>query len=171
MANTYGNSGNRWWVGLNSGSDSTFSGADATGTPGAYQSLPSGNASDDALFAAAAAYNKAHPIAPNTISVEHILWYNITGPYASQSDANAAIAGVQQQNPAPGLAQQFHFTNPFSSIEQALSAFYDILTNYKMWRSLGWLVLGIILMIAGLALWLKEEFGKQIASFVFPEVA
>lgn len=59
----------------------------------------------------------------------------------------------------------------FTSTENALSGFYDVLTNGKMWRSLGWLLLGIVLMILGLALWLKDQFGSQLSSFLFPEVA
>lgn len=36
----------------------------------------------------------------------------------------------------------------------ALSAFYDKVTDGKMWRSLGWLVLGVVLIVIGLVLWL-----------------
>ena len=38
----------------------------------------------------------------------------------------------------------------FSSVANALSAFYAEVTNGKMWRSLGWLLLGVILMFAGI---------------------
>ena len=41
----------------------------------------------------------------------------------------------------------------FSSVQNALTGFYDVLTNGKMWRSLGWLVLGAIFMLIGI-LWL-----------------
>lgn len=59
----------------------------------------------------------------------------------------------------------------FSSIEHALSAFYDVLTNGKMWRSLGWLILGVLLMVAGIALFLRKQIGSTIAGTLFPEVA
>lgn len=34
----------------------------------------------------------------------------------------------------------------------ALIAFFTTITDYRMWRSLGWLLLGIIMIAAGLAL-------------------
>jgi len=37
-------------------------------------------------------------------------------------------------------------------------------SDYRMWRSLGWLILGIVIMGAGIALWSK----KAIASTVLP---
>lgn len=146
MANTYGANGNRWWVAINTGSDSTFSGADPFGAPGHYQAVPSGNATDDALFAGAAGKG-------NTVSIEHILWSNVNGPFPSQTAANKAINGIQAKNPAPGLAQQFGA--PFSSVQNALTAFYRAVTNGKMWRSLGWIVLGLVMIIMGVSLWIK----------------
>jgi hypothetical protein len=86
--------------------------------------------------------------------VENVSWYNIRGPYTTQAAANAAIPAIQRAAPAPGEVQQLTGVS-FGSIEQALTAFYDVLTNGKMWRSLGWLVLGIVLMVAGLGWWLK----------------
>lgn len=58
----------------------------------------------------------------------------------------------------------------FSSVQNSLTGFYDVLTNGKMWRSLGWLLLGVLLMIAGLSLWLKGQVGGQLRSFLYPEV-
>ena len=45
----------------------------------------------------------------------------------------------------------------FSSTENALSAFYDVVTNGKIWRSLGWLLLGILLIFIGLWLWVGPK--------------
>jgi hypothetical protein len=105
MANVYGNSGNRWWVGLNVGSDqSTVFGTSSLLSPVGYESLPSGNAVDDAKFAAAAAVDKAG--VPVTISVENVSWFNINGPYTTQAAANAAIPAIQKAHPAPGAVAQ-----------------------------------------------------------------
>lgn len=164
MPTTYGNSGNRWWVGLNVGSDqSTVFGTGSILSPNGYESLPSGNAADDAQFAAAAAHN-AGGGTPNTISVENVKWFNIRGPYPNQAAANAAIPAIQKAHPAPGEVQQVTAGGQpsaaaggginFSSIQNALTAFYDKVTDGKMWRSLGWLLLGILLIIAGLILWI-----------------
>ncbi len=40
---------------------------------------------------------------------------------------------------------------------EALVTFFAYLTNVAMWRSLGWLLLGVALMILGLALFLKDQ--------------
>ena len=45
-----------------------------------------------------------------------------------------------------------------------LKAVWLNVSDYRMWRSLGWLVLGIIIMGAGIAMWSK----KAIASAVLP---
>jgi hypothetical protein len=50
----------------------------------------------------------------------------------------------------------------FTDTAHALAAFYDKITDYKMWRSLGWLVAGFLLMIAGVALLLKGTIKSQI---------
>lgn len=163
---TYGNSGDRWWVGLNVGSDqSTIFGTGSILSPNGYESLPSGNASDDAQFAAAAAYNKAHPTKPKTISVENVSWFNIRGPYPTQAAANSALPAIAAANPAPGEFQQVTGGGQqnaaqgaginFSSITNALTAFYRAVTNGKMWRSLGWLLLGLLLILFGASLWIK----------------
>jgi hypothetical protein len=97
---------NRWWVGLNVGSDqSTLLGTASFLSPNGYESLASGNLADDAKFAAAALTDKATS-KPVTISVEGVSWYNINGPYSTQAEANAAIPAIQKAHPAPGEAQQ-----------------------------------------------------------------
>lgn len=84
----------------------------------------------------------------------------VTGPFSTQAAAQATIPVGSQTGPggptAPGLGP----SNPlavFSSITNALSAFYDVLTNGKMWRSLGWLLLGVALIGAGLYLWIGPK--------------
>jgi hypothetical protein len=154
--------GNRWWVGLNVGSDqSTIFGTGSILSPNGYEPVGSGDATDDALFAAAAAYN-ATASKPNTISVQGVKWFNIRGPYSSYDQAAAALPAIAAANPAPGEVQQVTAGGQqsaaagggvnFSSIQNALTAFYDKLTDGKMWRSLGWLLLGALLIIIGLAL-------------------
>lgn len=48
----------------------------------------------------------------------------------------------------------------------ALVVFFATLTDYTMWRSLGWLLLGIVLIGAGLALFARNEIIPGIASAV-----
>ena len=175
MANTYGDSGNRWWVGLNVGSDqSTIFGTGSILSPNGYESLPSGNASDDAQFAAAASYDASNPSKPKTISVENVSWFNINGPYPTQAAANAALPGIAKQNPAPGEFQQITAGGQqsaaqggginFSSIQNALTAFYDKVTDGKMWRSLGWIILGVVLMFIGIMVLLRKPIEGAVGT-------
>lgn len=48
-------------------------------------------------------------------------------------------------------------SDALSGVAGAISAFYQVLTNTAIWASLGWLVLGVGLMILGLALWLGKD--------------
>lgn len=106
MANVYGGSGNRWWVGLNVGSDQrNVFGMSTFASPNGYESLPSGNAADDAKFMAAAIKDKTAGN-PGTISVENVSWYNVNGPFPTQAAANAAIPAIQKSHPAPGEISQ-----------------------------------------------------------------
>lgn len=163
---TYGSGGSRWWTGQNigeTGSGSTIFGTPSGGfvnpfIPSGYESLPSGNAADDAQFAAAAVKNKnnSHPV---TISVENVQWYNIQGPYATQAAANAAIAGItvppegvtgqvasdNSGNPLGGIVS-FAGTilNGFTTVFSGLSGTNIIIRGAKI-------VIGAVVMVIGLA--------------------
>jgi len=175
MANKYGDGGNRWWVGQNigeGGSQKTILGTPSLGalnpfSPSGYQSLPSGNAADDAKFAAAAKKNKGSTN-PNTISVENIQWFNIQGPYTTQPLANAAIPAIQKANPSPGVLGQVakdNSSNPLgaaaniaSDATQAGSTaigtvenFLQGLTSRNLWIRVAKITIGGAILIVGLA--------------------
>lgn len=155
MANIYGDKGNRWWVGLNIGSDqSTVFGTGSKLSPVGYESLPSGNAADDAKFAAAAVKDKS-AASPVTISVENVSWYNINGPYPTQAAANAAIPAIQNAHPAPGEASQLVDAatgQPQSSNSAAgLTTLLHELTSEGTWIRVAKVVVGSALVIVGLA--------------------
>lgn len=82
---------------------------------------------DNATVGQAIAYVKAH-------------YPGDTAPTTSDAQANANAEAT--------------VTGGFSSVSNALTAFYRKVTDGKMWRSLGWLLLGIALIIAGLVLWI-----------------
>lgn len=44
-----------------------------------------------------------------------------------------------------------------SDIGAALIAFFATITDYTLWRSLGWMLLGIALIGGGVVLWVKTE--------------
>lgn len=84
-----------------------------------------------------------------SLAIQYNGQQNLYGPYNSKADAETAVSSgtAKPQNAgAPALP------TPFSDVAHALSAFYDVLTNGKMWRSLGWLLLGVLLMITGIGL-------------------
>lgn len=164
MPNTYGDSGNRWWVGLNvgeTGSQSTVFGTPSIAslnpfTPSGYESLPSGNAADDAKFAAAAKANKGSS-KPGTVSVENVNWYNIQGPYTTQAAANAAIPAIQAANPAPGVLGQVAADNSSNPLGAAASGFSSVtgllsaLGNANLWIRIVKVVAGGAILVIGLA--------------------
>lgn len=168
MTNTYGNSGNRWWVGMNigeTGSQRTIFGTPSVNIlrPSGYESLPSGNAKDDAQFAKAAKANKGSK-KPSTISVENIQWFNIQGPFATQAKADAAIPAIQKANPAPGVLGQVAKDNGSNALGKAakavqdagsalssLDSFIGALGDINLWVRVAKVVVGSIILIVGLA--------------------
>jgi len=45
--------------------------------------------------------------------------------------------------------------NSFTDVGIALLAFFEEITDYRLWRSLGWLLLGLLLTALGVVSWLK----------------
>lgn len=56
----------------------------------------------------------------------------------------------------------FGALSDLGKIGAVLKSIYDAVTNGKMWRSLGWLLLGIILIIFGLIMWLGKDAVKSL---------
>lgn len=101
------------------------------------------------------------------------------GPFKTKAEADASITKHQKETPHGSTVTYSHespqqqagvpgLSNPLSGIDQIgadLEAFYKDITDGKMWRSLGWLVLGLTLVIAGIFLWLK---GSNLIPDVMP---
>jgi len=105
-----------------------------TGTGWHELNIPAGD-----TFAQAAAYvAKTSPGTPAPTQSASQGAKNVTASYAAQATGGS-----------------------FSSVQNALSGFYDKVTDGKMWRSLGWLLLGIALMIAGVALWIGPSAARR----------
>ena len=155
MAATYGDGGNRWWVGLNVGSDqSTILGVSSILSPVGYESLPSGNAADDAKFAAAAKKDAVSPSSPVTISVENVSWFNIHGPYPTQKAADAALPAIAKANPAPGELSQLYdaaTSKPQSNNVAGLANLIGELTSSGTWIRVAKVIIGGVLVIVGVA--------------------
>jgi len=151
---------NRWWLGQNvgeSGSQSTVFGQPSSFgqiKPSGYQSLPSGNTSDDMAFAVAAKKNAAGgPGTPVTISVENVEWYNIRGPYTTQAQADAAIPGIQAAHPAKGAASQAARNTGTPDVTGAITdvnEFLSRLTSINTWIRVAEFVIGAALITVGI---------------------
>jgi hypothetical protein len=76
----------------------------------------------------------------------------LQGPQTGQSAVSqgAADASGSIDASVPGVA--------------AFSAFFAYLTNVAMWRSLGWLLLGVAMMILGVALLLRKSVETTIGA-------
>lgn len=92
---------------------------------------------------------------------------NITGPYDTKAAAQAAVKnGDSKANPPVNVSGN---VNPFSGISDighalsGIGAFFDdawkMATNWRMWASLGWLLLGLALIFIGGGLWLNKSLG------------
>jgi hypothetical protein len=84
----------------------------------------------------------------------------LTGPEGLLQQGASDIAGDITGEAAGALPgspdQSVPLPNPLSGIDRAgavAEAFFKRLTDAAMWRSLGWIVLGLTLMIMGLRLW------------------
>jgi hypothetical protein len=163
MPDTFGNSGNRWWVGWNHAQGDKAAFPSLSG-PNGYEAFPSGSAADDAAIVKAGV--------GGTVSLHNITWDIKGGPYPTKAAAVAAIPAIQSSSPAPGTAAQATGISvpSFGDVASALSAFYAKVTDGKMWRSLGWLALGVLLIIFGLVLWLgpgalkASPYGRAISA-------
>lgn len=72
-------------------------------------------------------------------------------------------AGAQAQvasNPSTAAKGAVAAVNPLSGLEGISRVLGDVgtaLTDGKLWRSLGWLVLGVLLLFTGVFLWMKSQ--------------
>jgi hypothetical protein len=147
-----------WFVGDNQTGGITAL-VNPAGKTNGYQAIPPGSAADQAKFLAAATANKGST-SPSTISVENISWYNVQGPYATEAQANAAIAGIQKATPAPGEAAQVAAgTGPLAALGSSISDpldyladvgdFFHRLTEAAFWERCGEVLIGVIILYIG----------------------
>jgi len=95
------------------------------------------------------------------------------GPYATKADAQQAVTSGSAKKP-PSTAQasnQPSLSNvpvvgpviggitsdvqAIGDVAAALEAFFSAITDAKMWKSLGWLLLGVAFLTMGILLWLR----------------
>lgn len=54
------------------------------------------------------------------------------------------------------------FGSALSDTAGALVGFFDAVTDGRMWRSLGWLFLGILMIAAGITIWFKGPITSAV---------
>jgi hypothetical protein len=95
------------------------------------------------------------PIPDNDTAAQAIAYVTAHFPNDAAPTTSTAVANQRATQTVTG----------FSSIQNALSAFYAKVTDGKMWRSLGWLALGVLLIFIGLRLWIGtsiQGLAKQV---------
>jgi hypothetical protein len=143
-----------WWVGENLTNQNSLRLGNifSNNAPSGYQAVQAGNATDAAAFAASLSSGSPTP------NLHDISWQIVGGPYATEAAANTALPGIQANTPAPGaLAQAVPQIAGLEGIAKIFGDFFSGITDGKMWRSLGWLLLGILIFLIGLAMWIGKE--------------
>lgn len=117
--------------------------------------------------------------APNQVSAgkEPHMAKLLAGPFSTQSDAQS-WANAYEKNPSTPHAGNdlsknhsvvtgdkppsgaFSALSGINEIGSTLNAGFRQVTKASMWRSAGWIVLGIVLIVAGVAWWARTEGGK-----------
>lgn len=93
------------------------------------------------------------------VSEDLIRW---KGPFNTEAEAKAAQNPRQQSpNPANDAANALENSDALSGIAGSLVAFYHAVTDGKLWRSLGWVLLGIALMLAGVLWWIGPGAARR----------
>lgn len=91
------------------------------------------------------------------------------GPFPSLAAAHTWLDSQAAQKLKSAAGQAGHDTiAPVEGTTQALAkigGFFESLTEASTWRSVGWIVVGIILIISGLSLWIR---GATDAPMIIP---
>lgn len=150
-----------WWVGENITNQNSFRLGNpfSNNAPSGYQAVQAGNATDAAAFAQSLSSGNLTP------NLHGIAWRIVGGPYATEAEAKAAIPAIQKKTPAPGALQQA--VAPIAGLEAVAHILGDIgraVTDGKMWRSVGWILLGIIIFGFGLLLWLRKPIEQAVGT-------
>jgi hypothetical protein len=84
------------------------------------------------------------------------------GPFATEAEAKTAQAPVQiPVNPAENIGNAIQNADPLAGIAGSLTAFFQAVTDGKLWRSLAWILLGILLMLVGVFLWIGPAAARR----------
>lgn len=88
-------------------------------------------------------------------------WGNIKENFEEGKEAGEAVGG--RINEATGLPDS---SGAISALGDTLSfskAVWLNISDFRMWRSLGWLLLGVLLMVLGFVVWNRKAIGQASA--------
>jgi hypothetical protein len=74
--------------------------------------------------------------------------------------------GTAKLTPLPGADSALGPGGAMGEIKDTVNltkAIWLNVSDYRMWRSLGWLILGVIMMIAGFVIWNRKAIGSTAA--------
>lgn len=92
------------------------------------------------------------PTRPKDTGVSRV----VAGPFKTKAEAQAWIAA---QTAGPSLPNPLAFLGWIQEIGHWIGVAVAYVTDGAMWRSIGWIVLGGILALAGILLWLGKLSG------------
>ncbi len=102
-------------------------------------------------------------------------YYRRMGPFTSAADAQKAFqtGATPAASSIPGVSinpdGSVSLSNPLSGLEAIARVMGDLgraITDGKMWRSLGWIVLGLIVFGFGLVLWLRKPIESAVGQVI-----
>lgn len=101
-------------------------------------------------------------------------WAVGTDVSAGASAETGLLGGVVNQG-LPALVKGANTvpvpSDPLTGIAGALEAFFKAVTDGKTWRSVGWIVLGILLMLFGVLLWIGPSAARRTPFGIAASVA
>lgn len=120
-------------------------------------------------------------------TIAGVSWQRDAGPFATRKQAQqwaprplsvfdwvasgvaGVLVGAGDQQPSAAVpegraattAGENALVGPLAAIGGSFEAFFGAVSDGKMWRSLGWIVLGILLMIVGVVLWIGPSTARR----------
>lgn len=81
--------------------------------------------------------------------------HTVAGPFATKAEADAWIAQRTAGPPLPSIPNPLSFLGWLQDIGHWTGILVASLTDIHMWISLGWLGLGLILLVIGFMMWFR----------------
>lgn len=86
-------------------------------------------------------------------------WGSVEGGFESGKEAGEKTG--DKINEVTGLPDSSGAISALSDTLSFSKAVWLNISDYRMWRSLGWLLLGILLMIVGFVVWNRKAIGAM----------